>query len=400
MQKSYINRPKYFDKIKPFIGKELIKVLTGQRRVGKSYLMFQIIEYIKQYYDNANIIYINKELSDFDTIENYRDLQGYIKSKTISDSQNFIFIDEIQLINEFERALKSFFAQGYYDIYITGSNANLLSGELATLLSGRYIEIQIYPLDYNEFLHFHKLKDSNENFNKFIKFGGLPYLHNIPLTDEVVFDYLQSVYQAIMYKDVIARYNVRNVNFLERLIRFLAGNIASPVSARSIAKFLKTQNIKIATTTVIDYLDFLNNSFVVNKVRRFDIIGKQIFSLGEKFYFTDIGLRNAIIGFSPFDLNRIIENIVYNHLVSNGYKVMIGKLKDFEIDFIAEKLGEYKYFQVALRIDSDETAKREFGNLLKIKDNYPKFVVTLDEYQGRSYQGIIHLPLRKLLTSF
>ena len=397
MTQEFIFRQKYFDKVRPYIDTELIKVFVGQRRVGKSFLMYQVINYVKENFDEANIIYINKELSEFDKITNYTELEDFIKSKTDHKRKNFVFIDEVQLIEQFEKALKSLFAQRVYDIYITGSNANLLSGELATLLSGRYIEVKVFPLDYKEFLLFHNLLDTRESLDKYLKFGGLPYLRNLKLTDEIVFDYLQSVYQAILYKDVIARYNVRNVNFLDRLIRFLANNIGSPVSARSISKYLKSQNLSIALSTILDYLDFFYNAFLVNKVSRIDIVGKQIFSVGEKFYFTDIGIRNAIAGFSPFEMNKIIENVVFCHLLGQGYKVYVGKLKDYEIDFVAEKRGEVSYYQVALRLDTEETVKREFGNLLKIKDNYPKYLITLDEYEGRSYEGIVHLPLRKFL---
>ncbi len=399
MKPGYIVRQKYFEKVKPFVDTQLIKVFTGQRRTGKSFLMYQIMDYIKDKFDEVNIIYINKELSEFDSIENYTDLENYIKAQTDLKSKNFVFIDEVQLISQFEKALKSIFARNLYDIYVTGSNANMLSGELATLLSGRYVEIKVFPLDYQEFLLFHDLEDSRQALDKYLQFGGLPYLHNLPLREDVVFDYLQSVYQAILYKDIITRYNVRNANFLERLIRFLANNVGSPVSARNIVKYLKSQRVNIALTTVLDYLDYLRNAFLVNKVSRMDLQGKQVFAIGEKFYFTDIGIRNAVTGFSPFELNKIIENAVFCHLSAKEYNVFVGKFKDFEIDFVAEKRGEVSYYQVALRIDSEETVKREFGNLLKIRDNYPKYLITLDEYEGRSYEGIVHLPLRKFLLS-
>ncbi len=398
MKSKYISREKYLEKVKPFIDTHLIKVFVGQRRTGKSYLMYQIMDYIIANIKNANIIYINKELSKFDKIETYSDLESYIKTQSKPKVKNFVFIDEIQLVKDFEKAIKSLFAKEEYDIFITGSNSDLLSGELATLLSGRYMEIKVFPLDYKEFLKFHNLKNTRKSLDKYIKYGGMPYLRNLQLTDEIVYDYLQNIYQAILFKDVIARFNVRNVAFLERLVRFLADNIGSMVSARSIANFLKSQNIKIGLTTILDYLEHLKNAFIINKVNRTDLTGKQIFTINEKFYFTDIGIRNAITGFSAFDMAKIIENIVYLSLASRGYKIFVGKLKDKEIDFIAEKNGEKSYYQVTLRIEKEETLKRELGNLLKIKDNFPKFLITLDEYEGRSNEGIIHLPLRKFLS--
>ncbi len=400
IMRNYILRPKYFDRIKPFMDKELIKVFIGQRRVGKSYLLFQIMDYVKKLNSDVNIIYINKELADFDVIRDNETLYAYVKSKTRKNETNYIFIDEVQLIDKFELTLKSLVAEGNFDIYITGSNANLLSSELATLLSGRYIEIKVFPLDYTEFLTFHKLKDNTESFNKYVKYGGMPYLKNLQLEDDIIFEYLQNIYQAILYKDVVARNKVRNVNFLENLINFLAKNIGSPVSATSISKYLKSQNVRMAATTVIDYLHFLANAFIIGSVSKYDIQGKKIFSQSEKFYYTDIGIRNAITGFSPFDLGQIIENLVFNHLQNHNYKVYQGRIRDLEIDFVAQKKGETYYFQVALNISKVQTLKREVGNLLKIRDNYPKYLITFDEIVGSSFEGVKHLPLRIFLSDF
>ncbi len=396
----YIERNKYLNRVKPYVKKSLIKFLVGQRRVGKSYLMFQIMDYVMLLENDANILYINTELNEFDHIKHYQNLYDFVKSKTLSGQTNYLFIDEIQNISEFENALKSFVAEGTYDIYCTGSNADLLSGELSTHLSGRYIEIHVYPLSYKEFLQFHTLTNNSENVHNYLKYGGLPYLKHLPLRDDIVFDYLKNIYQAILFKDIISRFNIRNVDFLERLVLFLAKHTGTVFSAGSIVKFLKSQNIKISVNSVLDYLKYLKTALFISDVSRTDIIGKRIFEVGDKYYFTDLGLRNALAGFSPFDMNLILENAVFNHLIFCDYKVLVGYINDFEIDFVAEKNAEKTYIQVAVRITDERTAEREFGNLLKIKDNFPKIIVTLDEYTGASYEGIRHIPLRVFLTEF
>ena len=398
--KPYISREKYLNKIKPFVNKELIKVFVGQRRVGKSYLMYQLIDFLQKEDKKRHVIYINKELNEFDDIKNYQQLYDYVKSKSVANKMNYLFIDEIQNIESFENALKSFVAEGNYDIYCTGSNADLLSGELATYLSGRYIEFNVFPLSYCEFLIFHNLTDQPQSLDMFLKYGGLPYLKNLQLDNDIVFDYLKNVYQAILFRDVVARFSVRNVEFLERLILFLAKHTGTIFSARNIVKFLKSQNIKISVSSILAYLNYLKTAFFISKASRTDIQGKKIFEVGEKYYFTDIGLRNTIAGFSPFELGLIIENAVYNHLQYLGYKILIGQSGDKEIDFIAEKNSEKIYIQVALRITNETTAEREFGNLLEIKDNYPKYVITLDEYSGTTFNGVKHIPLRNFLLTF
>ena len=396
--KNYIKRRLYIDKITPYIGKDLIKVLVGQRRVGKSVLMYQIMDIIKRREKKASIIYINRELNEFVAMEDQKALYDYVKNKAVDGQINYLFVDEVQTISGFENALKSLLAEGGYDIYCTGSNADILSGELATYLGGRYVEVKVYPLGFSEFLVFHGLENNVESMNIFLRYGGLPYLKNLPLNDDVIFDYLRNIYMAILFRDVVERYRVRNVTFLERLVLYLAKHTGTIISARNIVKFLKSQRVSISVSSVLDYLSFLSKAFFVSGVRRSDITGKQIFEIGEKYYFMDIGLRNVIAGFSPFDMGLIIENAVYNHLLINSYSVLVGKDKDREVDFICEKGGERKYLQVALRIEEEQTESREFGNLLAIPDNYPKYVITMDEYSGTSYQGIEHLSLRKFLS--
>lgn len=399
MVKRYIKRAIYLDKVKPFIDKDIIKVIVGQRRVGKSYLLFQIIDLIKREHPQANIIYINKELNEFDALKNYQDLLSYVKANT-KGKANYLFIDEIQEIENFEKALRSLKAEDKYDIYCTGSNANLLSGELATYLSGRYVEIKVFSLSYPEFLMFHKLEENKESFLKYIKYGGLPYLINLALNDEVIYEHLKSIYNTIILKDVVARYKIRNVSFLENLTEYLADNIGSLVSAKKISDFLKSQKIKISPNIVLDYLSFLVNAFFVLKVSRRDIQGKKIFEINDKYYFEDLGLRHALVGYRQVDINKILENLVFLHLQIAGYKVTIGQLKDKEVDFVGEKQGKKLYIQVAYLV-TDGNKEREFGNLLAIKDNHPKIVVSMDELAEESnYQGVRHINIRNFLKDF
>jgi predicted AAA+ superfamily ATPase len=398
--KKYITREIYKKNINRYIGKEIIKVLIGQRRVGKSYLLFQAMDSIKEQYPDPNIIYINLETNEFDKLTTSDSLYNYIKAASKVGELNFLLIDEIQIVPEFEKTLRSLLAEGGYDIYCTGSNAHILSGELGTYLGGRYIEIPVYALSYPEFLLFHKLENNTDSLDKYLKYGGLPYLIHLDLTDENVFDYLKNISQSILFRDVVSRFEVRNVDFLVRLIKYLANETGNLISARGIGNFLKSQNISISITAILNYLNYLTTAMLISKVQRSDIQGKKVFEVGEKYYFNDIGLRNSIAGFSPFDLGQIIENAVYLHLKSIGYSVLIGKQNDREIDFIGERQGEKIYIQVALRITEKQTMEREFGNLMAIKDNYPKYVITLDDYSGTSYEGIIHTPLRKFLSDF
>jgi len=397
MIKRYIKRGKYLQKVAPFIDKDIIKVFVGQRRVGKSYLLFQIMDVIRKENPHAHIIYINKEKFEFDDIVDYKTLLLYVKEKSSRKHKNYLFIDEIQDIAQFEKALRSLKADGNYDIYCTGSNANLLSGELATYLSGRYIEIPVYSLDYQEFLMFHKLQNTEDSFDKYIRFGGMPYLMHLELKEEIVFDYLHSVYNTILLKDVVSRYKIRNVSFLKNLVRYVADNIGAVVSAKKISDFLISQRIKISPNIVLDYLSYLHNTFFIYKVPRIDVKGRKIFEVGEKYYFEDVGLRNAIVGYAHSDINKVLENVVFVHLMSNGYHVFVGQLKEKEIDFVAEKNNERIYVQVAYKIHEDNY-EREFGNLLKIADSYKKIVVSADSYIGhKTHQGIKHVHITDFL---
>lgn len=390
-------RKGYIDRIKPFMQKSVAKVLTGQRRVGKSFLLYQLIEEILAEEPDANIIYVNLEDFTFSSLQTAEDLHSYIISHSKEKVKNYIFIDEIQDIPGFEKVIRSLLLNEDNDIYITGSNAKMLSGELATYLSGRYIEFKIYSLSYSEFLEFHGLTESETSYELYSRYGGLPYLLNLPLEDETVNEYLKSVYSTIVFRDVVSRYKLRNTLFLEKLIQFLSENIGNLFSAKNISDYLKSQHTAISVNQIQSYTEYLNNAFLIHRVERYDLIGKRVFEIGEKYYFENMGIRNIVIGYRITDKAKILENLVYNHLLYKGYDIKVGYYGDKEIDFVGEKNGEKLYIQVALKIDSDKTAERKFGNLLKIQDNYPKIVVTEDTFSGNSYEGIRHCSIRQFL---
>lgn len=390
-------RDTYLKKVEPYIGKEIIKVLTGQRRVGKTILLKQIQHLVKQLDKKANTIYINKEQNEFKQIKNAEQLFEYIESQLKPKQSNYVFIDEIQEIEEFEIALRQLLVKGV-DIYCTGSNANMLSGDLATHLSGRYIEFHINSLSYTEFIQMHKLTNDNDTLNKYIRYGGLPYLVHLPLSDEIVYGYLKSIYNTIILKDIVARYSIRDVAFLDRLVEYLSDNLGSYVSSNKISDFLKSQRVHLSVNTVMNYLKYLTSSFFINKVERIDIIGKKRFEINDKYFFTDLGLKHSIIPFTGAQIGSVFENLVYNQLIYEDYKVFVGKHHDREIDFVAQKGNVTKYIQVAYQLPDEKVREREFGNLLKIEDNYEKIVVSADEFTT-DYKGIKHIHIRDFLTN-
>lgn len=399
MEENIIRRPTYLEKIKPFINKDVIKILTGQRRVGKSYMLKLIIEHIRVTFPEAHIIYIDKELEDFSFLNDHQQLNDYVLAQLQPDKKNFLFIDEVQEISSFQRCLRSLLNQKLCDIYCTGSNANMLSGELATLMAGRYMEFPIHGLSYIEFLEFNQIDDHKDSLNLYLTIGGMPYQHHIGLEPNVVFEYLKNVYASILLKDVVSRENIRNVSLLENLVVYLADNTGSLFSALNISKYLKSQQINIPTQSVINYLKALTNAYFIHKVPRADINGLKIFEIGEKYYFEDLGLRNCIRSFNyRGDIGKLMENVVYLHLLRSGFRVFVGKTGNQEIDFMAKKNGERLYIQVAYLLTDDNTIQREFGNLAIIQDNYPKYVVTMDEFTPQNtFKGIRQIHLREFL---
>lgn len=392
-------RDTYINRISPFIRKSLVKVLVGSRRVGKSYILYQLMEMIRREEPEANIIYINKEDIDFIDIRTGQDLYAFILSYSKEEQMNYIFIDEIQEIEDFRTAVRSLALDDNNDIYITGSNSKIFSNDLANEFGGRYIEFPIYSLSYLEFLEFHQLGNTDESLEKYIHYGGLPYLIHLPMDEAIIMEYLKSIYSTIILKDVIQRKNIRNTLFLEQLILFLAGNVGNLFSAKSISDFLKSQKVELSPFVVGEYASALADAFIVHQVKRYDIAGKKAFERGEKYYFENIGIRNVIAGYKPQDRGMRLENLVYNHLLCSGYEVRIGAVGTEEIDFVAQRRGETLYVQVAIELSTPSTIEREFGNLRKIKDNYPKVVVSGEKYFENTYEGIEHIYIRDFLSS-
>ncbi len=395
-----IIRQAYIDQIEKYLGKETIVVVVGQRRVGKSYMLRQLLE-LKSKDSANNIIYIDKEKRQFDAIQTYQDLNAYIEEHIDRAKHNYILIDEVQDIKEFERSIRSYRTEPNTDVIITGSNAHMLSSDLTTLIGGRYKEIRILPLSYEEFLVFHALPDNDESLGKYISFGGLPGLVVMGLDEEIARDYQMGIYNTVLLKDVVMRNQIRNVSFLEDLVRYLADNSGKLISANNICKFMKSQGLTITPTLIINYLSFLCASYIISEVKRFEVHGKKLFESNGKFYFQDHGLRNAIAGGErEGDIEKVLETVVYQHLMRMGFTVHVGQLKAGEIDFVCSRLnGERAYVQVAYVIADESTRQREFGNLKAIKDNYPKYVISMSPLVDRSdNDGIIHLHLRRFLT--
>jgi predicted AAA+ superfamily ATPase len=395
-------RASYTERVRPYIGTHIIKVLMGQRRTGKSYLLFQLRDEIKKIDPRAAFIYVNTEFAEFRAIKTGFDLYDYVAERLDAKKAAYVFVDEIQEISGFEQGIKSLFAEGRCDLYITGSNAHLLSGELATYLAGRYVQILVHPLSYTEFLLFHGMTNSSEALQKFLRIGGLPYLASLsrlPESEALSREYLRNIYESILLRDCVARENIRNVHFLENLVSYAADNTGSLLSANNISKYLKNQRINIPVQTVISYLKTLEKSFLLRKVSRIDIKGLKIFEIGEKYYFEDIGLRN-ILSENPMDKAKILENAVYNFLDQQGWTVHVGALGNAEVDFVAERNHEKIYVQAAVRISDDETERREVRSLEQIDDNFPKYVVTLDGWTPKhNPKGIRYVHLKDLLSA-
>lgn len=395
-----IRRSIYIDKMNLYLEKPIIKVLTGMRRVGKSTIldMFsrEICENDKEYVP----LMINMESLEFSFIRDYIDLNRYVKEKFNGiKSKKILFIDEIQEIQNWEKAISSFLADGVADIYITGSNANMLSSELATLISGRYIAIPVFPLTFKEFNQFLEIKnkDLDDNFADFLRYGGLPGIHLFPLNDEPVFNYLNGIFNTVILKDVLIRNKIRDAAVLEKIVMYLFDNIGNITTSKSIANYFKSQRININTETVQNYLSYLQSAFLLYKVPRYDIKGKKYLEFYDKVFIGDIGLRHGLLGYKDDDISGLLENIVYLEFLSQGYKVTIGAINGLEIDFIAEKQNEIIYIQVCKHLSEESTIEREFGNLEKISNNHKKIVLSLEKFFPSNRNGIEHYYLPKYL---
>lgn len=396
-----ITRQLYADKVDAWIGKGQIIVLTGQRRVGKSCILKDFVERHKAE-SQTNFIYINKERKKFDAIKNHEQLNAYIDEHWIDDVHNFILIDEVQEIEGWEKSVRSYRLEDDTDIIITGSNSKMLSGELSTLIGGRYQEICIQSLSYLEFIQFHGLNEDDDALWKYINYGGLPGLMQIGLDDEdLVWDYIKSVFHTVMLKDIVERNSIRNVAFLNVLLRYFADTVGKLSSLNNISKFMKSQGQDISVKSISLYLAYFKDAYLLSSVDRYDIHGKKLLESNEKLYFGDIGLRNLIAGGErEGDIEKIIENIVYQQLLRMGYAVNVGQLRAGEVDFVCTQSNKRIYVQVAYLIASPETEEREFGCLANIKDNYPKYVISMNPLVKRSDRGgIIHIGLREFLNN-
>lgn len=397
-----ILRQIYIDHIMRFLDKGMMIALTGQRRVGKSYVLRQLAEIIKEKNPQANVVYINKEKKKYADILTDDDLSAYLADKLSDEYPNYLLIDEVQDIDGFENTLRSLNADEECQIIVTGSNAKMLSSELSTYLGGRYIDIHIQSLSYREFLEFHKLTDSDESLEKYLSLGGLPHLYRLGLDNpDIVWEYIQNIYNTIVLKDVVQREGLRNVTLFENLMSFISDNTGQLVSATSLSKYLKSQRVDMTPLSAVNYLKAASNAFIINKVSRYDIHGKRLLETNDKYYFEDLGLRNLLVGsHREADIEKVMENAVYLHLKNLGYKVNVGTLPSVEIDFVAEKGGMTRYFQVAYLLVGESTVEREFGNLMKIPDNYPKYVISLDRAgHVKDYDGITRISLRKFLMT-
>jgi hypothetical protein len=399
-------RELYIEKIKLFIDKDIIKVLTGIRRSGKSVMLKLIMEELKQnkidekQFININFEnLINRELTTADKLHEY-----ILKKASEIKKKCYIFLDEIQEVKDWEKCINSLRVNEEYDfdIYITGSNAKLLSGELSTYLAGRYVEFVIYPFSFKEFLETLKSIQQDistrEAFQKYVKFGGMPFLYNLAFEEEASLQYLKDIYSSIILKDITQRNKIRDTDLLERVISYLIMNVGNNFSATSISKFFKSENRKVSVETILNYIKAAEESFLIYRVSRDDLIGKKVLNVNEKYYIADHGMREAILGSNQRDINQIFENIIYLELLRKGYNVRVGKVDNLEVDFVCTKGNEKIYVQVAYLLASSETIEREFTSLEKIDDNYPKYVISMDEFD-MSRNGIKHINIIEFLIS-
>ena len=396
-----IRRQTYIDRIEHLIGKETIIVLTGQRRVGKSYLLKTIAE-MKAKLTDSNIIYIDKEKSTFDFIKTYEDLNAYIQNAYRPDLHNYIFIDEVQEIKEFERSVRNWRTEPNTDLIITGSNAEIMSSTLSTMIGGRYTEVYVQSLSYLEFLDFYALQDSDDSLRKYIDYGGLPGLIKLGIEHpEDIFGYQMNVFNTVLLKDVIMRHEIRNAPFLMNLVIFIADNVGKQISAGSIGKYMRSQEQSVTIPLILNYLSYLCDAYIIARADRYDIHGKKLFDSNAKYYFEDHGLRNALVGGRrDSDIEKVIENVIYRQLIYLGYDVKVGQLQVGEVDFVCAKPGASPlYIQASFIVADEQTRLREFGRLKEIQDNYPKYVISMTPLVDRTDEdGIIHLSLRRFLT--
>lgn len=393
-----VQRKEYLERLLSWKDEQVIKVVTGIRRCGKSTLLLQYQQYLLQNgVHSEQIVSINFEELEYEHLLNYKELYQYIRERLCPDKTNYIFLDEIQKVEAFEKVVDSLYVKSNTDIYITGSNSYLLSGDLATLLTGRYVEISMLPLSFREYLELEELP-AERAFAEYMRTGGFPYVSVMDRTDEKINVCLEGIYNTVIVRDIedrgfrkemnSGRRKITDITLLKTIARFLASVIGSPVSIRSVANYLISSGRKVSTNTVSDYMEALQESFIFYPVERFDIIGKQLLKANRKWYMVDLGLRNHILPRKQYDLGFSIENIVFFELLRRGYQVTVGKYGNTEVDFVAQKNGILTYFQVTADMTAEETFNREMYPLREIRDNYEKIVLTLDYLTAGNYEGI------------
>lgn len=390
-----IPRQRYLDRLAPYVGTPLIKIITGQRRVGKSSILKLMAARVKAERPEMPVLYIDKELSRWEKVADGQALEAAVKDAA-GDGGITLFVDEAQEIRGFDRALRSLAAEGGRDIYITGSNANLLSGDIATLFAGRTATIRVHPLSYDEFLLFHGREDTDESLSLYLRFGGLPFLRKLPLEDATALEYLGGVYDSVVLKDIVLRHGLRNPATLRRVVEFVADNIGSPTSARNAANYLKSRGVDASPQSILDYFSHLEAAYALRRVKSEDLAGKRILESGDKYYFEDLGIRTAVRGFSQREIGKVVENAVFLRLETDGWIVRSGRAGKREIDFVAEREGKRIYVQACYLIAEDATREREFGALLDAPDAWPRFVVSMDPIRA-DQSGIRHLSLKSFL---
>lgn len=387
------NRDLYLTQLIQYRDKPLIKVITGLRRCGKSTLLSLFENHlIENHVAKDHIIRMNFESFEFDEITSYKELHAYIKERLINTrDKHYILLDEVQQVSSWEKVINSFLVDANVDIYITGSNAYLLSSELSTLLSGRYVEIKMQPLSFKEYLDFTENdKDRNlqEKFNQYLKYGGLPTVVDLMDNPNTIGPFLEGIYNTVLIKDVIERNGVRDAALLESILKFIAANIGSIVSTKKISDYLTSSGRKTTSDTIDNYLKMLENAFIIYKANRYDLKGKMFLKTLEKYYIVDMGIRNQLTGLRNTDYGHVLENLVYLELLRRGYDVTIGKVGTLEVDFVATKADEKIYYQVSATILDEKTRERELRPLESISDNYPKYILTMDQTVFNDYSGI------------
>ncbi len=398
-----IARPNYIEQLKPFINKPQIKIITGIRRSGKSTVL-QLLknEILANGIKEEHVITINFESFAFAEILKAKELYNYIKERINTPDKYYLLLDEIQEVDGWEKAVNSFTVDYNVDVYLTGSNSHLLSSELATHLAGRYVEIPIYTLSYREFLDFRKSylskdRDRGNFFIEYLRRGGFPVIHTSNYTEESAYKVIYDIYSSVILRDTVQRYNIRDIELLERVIKYAFDNIGNTFSGKNVADYFKSQQRRVDVNTVYNYLNALEGAFILYRVPRYNIRGKEILKTQEKFYVSDVSIIYATMGYRDRIISGILENIVFLELKRRGYNVFIGKLENTEIDFVAEKQGNKIYVQVAYKLENNQTVEREFGNLLSIDDQYPKYVVTMDEFWKDSIEGVVHMYIADFL---